>query len=240
MKRGFAGSSADFRQPSQGCLDVFVGVFVILQFAGKVSIVGCHVEMAVPRQIEQERPGLAGFRGQPFDAVLLVVTGNLTINIVKIHCSPFHCQSEDVGKTHTAVDELVNEIRGFYQTLVAIGNELQEGSGITMGMRTVLEFLNNNGDHTVPQIARVRRVTRQRIQNVVDRLMEAGLVATRDNPSSKRSPLITVTPQGKSAIQQMRKREMKYLSQVDFSLEEVETARNLIVRLRETLERVDT
>ncbi len=135
-----------------------------------------------------------------------------------------------------AVDELVNEVRVLYQSLVAIGNELHEGSGVSVGMRAVLEYLKKNGDHTVPQIARTRRVTRQRIQSLADRLMEAGLVTTRDNPASKRSPLLTLTDKGKKEIHRMRAREGEYLKQVDIPEEEIERARKVLARLRAAME----
>ena len=105
------------------------------------------------------------------------------------------------------VEQLINEVRLLYQSLVQFGDVIHAGSNISMGMRAVLEYLDRNGDATVPQVARARRVSRQRIQTLVNPLLERGLVESISNPASKRSPLITLTKTGAKTILEMRRRE---------------------------------
>lgn len=111
----------------------------------------------------------------------------------------------------TALEALLNEVRLLYQSMVQIGEHIHEDTQISMGMRAVLEYLAREGDTTVPQIARARRVTRQRIQSVVDNLMAMDLVTRRENPESRRSPLVTLTTQGSRTIRQMRRREGRFI-----------------------------
>jgi DNA-binding MarR family transcriptional regulator len=56
-------------------------------------------------------------------------------------------------------------------------------------------------------MARARRVTRQRIQTLVNSLLSLDLLATRKNPASRRSPLIELTDTGRRTIRAMRRRE---------------------------------
>jgi DNA-binding MarR family transcriptional regulator len=133
------------------------------------------------------------------------------------------------------IEQLINEIRLLYQSLVKIGEEIHAGSNISMGMRAVLEFLDRNGDSTVPHMARQRRVTRQRIQILVNALLDRGLVQTRDNPASRRSPLIALSASGARTIVEMRRAEGREVT-VDVCDEKIQEAAHLLARVREALE----
>ena len=133
------------------------------------------------------------------------------------------------------VEHLINEVRLLYQSLIQLGDQIHAGSNISMGMRAVLEYLDRNGATTVPQMARTRRVTRQRIQTLVNALQQMDLVAARDNPASKRSPLITLTTAGSATIQQMRKREGE-LMQVPVADQKILDATATLAELRNALE----
>lgn len=85
--------------------------------------------------------------------------------------------------------------------------ELHRDSGISGGMRAVLESVIAGGPQTVPQMARVRPVSRQHIQGLVNSLLEAGLVEMTENPAHKRSKLVTATTAGRAAFASMRTRE---------------------------------
>ena len=66
------------------------------------------------------------------------------------------------------------------------------GGGLWGMMRT----LKLQGPMTVPQIARMRPVSRQRIQRIADDMAGEGLVEFIDNPAHKRSKLMRLTPKG--------------------------------------------
>lgn len=109
------------------------------------------------------------------------------------------------------IDEVIDEVRLLWNTLVYRGEQLHRGAGITMSMRAVLEFLSRNGPTSVPNIARARRVSRQHIQGLVNALEELDLVTASENPAHSRSPLIRSTRAGERLIARMRRREERLL-----------------------------
>jgi len=135
----------------------------------------------------------------------------------------------------TGIEELINEVRLCYQSLVQIGDSIHAGSNVSMGMRAVLEYLDRNGDATVPDMARARRVTRQRIQSLVNSLADAGYVTTSANPASRRSPLITLTTAGQGKILGMRRLEGRHM-RVGLSAKRIAEATATLAELRTSLE----
>ena len=133
------------------------------------------------------------------------------------------------------VEQLINEVRLLYQSLVQIGEAIHADSKVSMGMRAVLEYLDRNGDATVPHIARARRVTRQRIQTLVNPLLAMGLAESISNPASKRSPLITLTTTGTKTILEMRRREGRQM-QLAMSETKILQAAQTLSELRRGLE----
>jgi DNA-binding MarR family transcriptional regulator len=133
------------------------------------------------------------------------------------------------------VEQLINEVRLLYQSLVLVGNEIHADSNITMGMRAVLEYLDRNGNATVPHIARERRVSRQRIQALVNPLVELDLVQSITNPASKRSPLITLSKAGEKTILEMRRLEGRHL-RVGLGDERILEAARTLAEFRDALE----
>jgi len=136
----------------------------------------------------------------------------------------------------TALEGLLNEVRLLYQTMVQLGDQIHKDSQISMGMRAVLEYLAREGDATVPKMARSRKVTRQRIQSLVDSLLAADLVARRDNPGNRRSPLVTLTTHGQQTIQQMRRREGRFYSST-LPAERLRSAALVLEEVRSSLEK---
>lgn len=136
----------------------------------------------------------------------------------------------------SAAESLIDQARLFYQSLMQIGDQIHAGSGISMGMRAVLEYLDREGQATVPDMARARRVTRQRIQTLVNALIDRSLVEPSLNPASRRSPLIGLTARGRSTIHAMRRREQAYL-QVEVPDRQLQQAEATLRKLREALER---
>lgn len=130
------------------------------------------------------------------------------------------------------IDELINEARVFYQSLVQVTEQLHGPTAISLGMRAVLEFLILNGAETVPNMARKRRVTRQRMQMLTNQLMAANLVETAVNPATKRSPLVVLTDQGKALIQSMRVKEASLMTSVKVSDKDLKIARNVLEAVR--------
>jgi len=94
------------------------------------------------------------------------------------------------------------------------------------GLFGLLHGLAEAGPQTVPQIARARPVSRQRIQKLVDEMAADELVAFMENPAHKRSKLVHLTTKGEVAYRNMRSMLLKVCETVaaDMDGEEVATA----------------
>jgi DNA-binding MarR family transcriptional regulator len=84
-------------------------------------------------------------------------------------------------------------------------------------------------------MARDRRVTRQRIQSLVDSLLTMELVDRRENARNRRSPLIELTAKGRRTIQSMRKREGQFIN-TSVSEKRLSTAASVLKEVRSSLE----
>jgi len=93
--------------------------------------------------------------------------------------------------------EVIWLIRRLFRALSHKSNENLEKFGIAVADRAVMEFLYPDKMLSVPEIAEQYKVSRQHIQMTVNSLLDAGFVATRDNPRHKRSPLIMLNPKGR-------------------------------------------
>jgi DNA-binding MarR family transcriptional regulator len=106
---------------------------------------------------------------------------------------------------------LIDEVRKTHNTLVAVGDDLHAGTGISTRLRAVLEYVSHHGPTTVPEIARARRVTRQHIQTAVNELLALSLMAYEPNPQHRRSHLVALTGAGARTIDEMQLAEQTAL-----------------------------
>jgi DNA-binding MarR family transcriptional regulator len=115
-------------------------------------------------------------------------------------------------------EAITRKIRECSSCLEALDDALRGDVDITAGMRGVMGSLYESGSQTVPQIARLRRVSRQHIQVLADKLVTAELVSTRNNPGDRRSPLFMLTKQGEAIFERMRQREIGALTDLSRAL----------------------
>ena len=95
---------------------------------------------------------------------------------------------------------------------------LHQDSPVSVGMRAVLESVIDGGPQTVPQVARVRPVTRQHIQSLVNALLDSGYVEYAENPAHKRSKLVQATERGMREFRSMRERETGVFRRIPIDL----------------------
>ena len=105
------------------------------------------------------------------------------------------------------------------------------------GTWSVLNSLAQEGALTVPQLARMRPVSRQFIQSLVNELEAQGLVALHENPAHKRSRLVSLTQAGRDHHAEVKQRAITSLSSLaaELSLEEAQIAARVVKELREAL-----
>jgi DNA-binding MarR family transcriptional regulator len=134
---------------------------------------------------------------------------------------------------------VIRQIRLGFNQLRALGDTLHQDFGITASMRAVMESVAEDGQQTVPQIARAKSVSRQHIQVNVDELVRTALGALKDNPAHRRSPFVVLTKRGQSAFKEMRRREKGILNNLakEFTSNELEQALKVLARLNGTLMR---
>lgn len=113
-----------------------------------------------------------------------------------------------------------------------------QGAG-SAARRGVMLSLARHGNLTVPQMARMRPVSRQHIQSVVDELRADGLARILPNPAHRRSPLVGLTTKGATALEKMRNQERRLLEEADLDVSDkrvrqaLETLRMIADRLME-------
>ena len=134
-----------------------------------------------------------------------------------------------------AFEPLSRAVRSLFHKMGAGVTLLHETSGITGGMRAVLESVVEGGSQTVPEMARARPVSRQHIQTLVNELLDAGYVEYRDNPAHRRSKLVAPTRVGEAAFAALRARETAALTRLalDIDAQELERATQALTQLIE-------
>lgn len=133
---------------------------------------------------------------------------------------------------------LTQAVRGAFNRLKALGDDLHDDLDVTAAMRAVMETLSDAGPMTVPQIAKLKGVTRQHIQLLADALVEAGFASVKENPAHRRSSLIALTDKGRRTFAKMRAREAPLIEDLGsmFDLQELERATGVLNRLIAALE----
>jgi DNA-binding MarR family transcriptional regulator len=124
-----------------------------------------------------------------------------------------------------AAYEVLSVVRPLYQASAKAVDVWLRGTGLTVGLRAVLELLIARGPMTVPSIAREFAVTRQSVQALVDAGAARDLVELADNPQHRRSHLVTVTESGRRAFDDVHRTELANLDRVTADLDHADLAR---------------
>lgn len=116
-----------------------------------------------------------------------------------------------------------------YRRVARLVEHDEQLSGLSVGVRNVLDQLRRGGDRTVPQLASAQELSRQFTQRMVHEAREAGHVELRENPAHRRSSLVHLTPSGRAAIDGVHAREHELLRRVGGDLTRAELAGTLRV-----------
>ncbi len=109
----------------------------------------------------------------------------------------------------TPFNILVNENGLLFNRLKLVAEQVHHQGEMTGGRRSILRLLDETGAQTVPQISRVRAVSRQHVQALINELVEEGYLEFTENPAHKRSPFVQLTSQGQQAVAAMNRREQR-------------------------------
>ena len=92
-----------------------------------------------------------------------------------------------------------------------------------------LRSLTLLGPLTVPQIARMRPTSRQRMQRLADELAAEGLVEFVDNPRHQRSKLVRLTRKGERRFEKMSAQFLAIASTMGDALSEADVRRTTAI-----------
>lgn len=129
-----------------------------------------------------------------------------------------------------------------YFRLQAWGRELGLLTATDGSRWGMLHTLASAGPMTVPDIARMRPVSRQHIQALANEMAEEGLVEFTANPRHKRSKLVAATEKGRALFKEQSDLLMGEAATLagDVSVTELEIASHVLDRLRAAIEERQT
>ncbi|HMW02336.1 MAG TPA: MarR family transcriptional regulator [Acidobacteriota bacterium] len=137
-----------------------------------------------------------------------------------------------------AVEALLVETLEMFFTLRAAGKRIGAVTQSGGGYWGMLRLLKTTGPRTVPQLARMRSVTRQRMQTLANELAQDGVIEFVANPDHQRSKLVQLTAHGEAVFQELSTTISTEISRLSHDLEvtEVETAIQVLQHLRQCLQ----
>jgi DNA-binding MarR family transcriptional regulator len=118
--------------------------------------------------------------------------------------------------------------------LIAEGDDMTEALGLTSARWKVIGVIAlSNSGLTVPGIARVLGQSRQAVQRITDVMVTDGLLSYQSNPKHKRSVLVVLTEEGKTAYKDLRDVQDPWAidNTEDIPIEELDAGLRLVRRL---------
>lgn len=118
--------------------------------------------------------------------------------------------------------------------LIAEGDDMTEALGLTSARWKVIGVIAlSNSGLTVPGIARVLGQSRQAVQRITDVMVTDGLLSYHSNPKHKRSVLVVLTEEGRTAYKDLRDVQDPWAIEntEDIPIEELDAGLRLVRRL---------
>jgi DNA-binding MarR family transcriptional regulator len=129
------------------------------------------------------------------------------------------------------IAELMLEVAQCFFRIRALGQKTGLITSWGGGALGFMRSLARLGPLTVPQIARMRPTSRQRMQRLADELAAEGLVSFIENPKHRRSKLVRLTHKGDARYRELNARFLAIASTMGVALSEADIRRAIeIVR----------
>ena len=120
-------------------------------------------------------------------------------------------------KGRPELGQLFDETVSLYLRLSALADRIYRRGELSGPRRTLLIALARSGPRTVAHLARARAQARQRLQPLVNALVEEGLLQTIPNPLHKQSHLVGLTARGEKVVRHMSEREGMFREQLQLA-----------------------
>ena len=132
-----------------------------------------------------------------------------------------------------AIADLILEVAQFFFRIRALGQKEGFMTSWGAGAFGFIRSLALVGPLTVPEIARMRPTSRQRMQRLADELAAAGLVEFIDNPKHRRSKLVRLTRKGNSHYRRLNVQLLEIASMMgaDLSVADIRKSLEIVLRL---------
>ena len=142
--------------------------------------------------------------------------------------------------TAVALGGLFDETVLLYLRLSALAAHIHRKGPLSGPRRTVLVTLARSGPRTVAHMARERSQSRQRLQPLVNALIDDGLLQAMPNEAHRQSPLIALTAKGRKAVERIHRVESEGRSRLALRVSEarVQDATVVLRDVRLALEQI--
>jgi len=143
------------------------------------------------------------------------------------------------AKARDLFTDIVLEVFRLNGALIAAGNALCDGTGLTSARWQVLGAVAlSDSPPTVAQIARAMGLTRQAVQRLVDELEADGIVRRLDHPESRRARPVQLTARGESLYSEMMQRQRPWATRIAKGIapDDLRRTLNVLQALRKRLE----
>lgn len=136
-----------------------------------------------------------------------------------------------------AFSEIAIEIFRLNRLLLDAGDALAHPSGLTSARWQVMGIVEH-GPISVSQVGRVMGLTRQGVQQTADSLAAEGLIVYSVNPHHRRAKLMSLTPAGRAALDEVQARHAGWADRLgrQYTLEELQALLDQLRRIEATLE----
>jgi DNA-binding MarR family transcriptional regulator len=134
--------------------------------------------------------------------------------------------------------EFMRNIRTSFNFMKSTADELHADLQITASMRAVMETLFETDQQTVPDIARAKKVSRQHIQMIVNKLEKKKLIEYQPNPNDRRTSFVSLSTFGRTIAGKILDRETHIIKELSgaFNEYEMETANQVLRKFLTVLE----
>lgn len=136
------------------------------------------------------------------------------------------------------LNDLLKEIRKNYQLLKKGADFVHKNTTLTPAIRGIIEILHDQGEMTVPHLAKIRFVSRQSIQTMMDQLAKIGWVEMKVNPFHKKSQLYQLSEEGQKAYKNMQHSEIKQMKRLNLEISE-KKLEEMLTTMIELNEKID-
>jgi len=131
-------------------------------------------------------------------------------------------QGKGASSKGEAIADLMLEAAQFFFRMRAMGQKTGLITSWGAGAFGFMRSLALTGPLTVPQIAKMRPVSRQRMQRLADELAAEGLVEFIGNPQHRRSKLVRLTAKGDARYRELSVRLLEIASAMGADLSEAD------------------